>query len=145
MLRQFSTGFLKHGKVDSLTHTSISNFHTSLPSLLFKLHEFPMKIRVFQYYVCVVLACLRNIATNCLRTMLSIFSPNLINQSSCRILTIHTKTWRILHDDWSIRLGENRPDRALKHLAAVLRNTAVLLKLEYSCYETLKEVSVLKS
>ena len=27
---------------------------------------------------------------------------------------------RILHDDWSIRLGENRPDGVLKHLAAIL-------------------------
>ena len=27
---------------------------------------------------------------------------------------------RIMHDNWSIRLGENRPDRALKHLAAML-------------------------
>ena len=26
----------------------------------------------------------------------------------------------ILHDDWLIRLGENRPDKALKHLAAML-------------------------
>ena len=27
---------------------------------------------------------------------------------------------RILHDDWSIRLGENISEQALKHLAAVL-------------------------
>ena len=27
---------------------------------------------------------------------------------------------KILHDYWSIRLGENRPYRALKHLAAML-------------------------
>ena len=27
---------------------------------------------------------------------------------------------RMLHDDWSISLGENRPDRALKHLVAML-------------------------
>ena len=27
---------------------------------------------------------------------------------------------RILHGDWLIRLGEKRPDRALKHLAAML-------------------------
>ena len=26
----------------------------------------------------------------------------------------------MVHDDWSIRLGENRPDRDLKHLAAIL-------------------------
>ena len=30
---------------------------------------------------------------------------------------------RIMHGDWSIRLGENRPDRAIKHLAAMLMNT----------------------
>ena len=27
---------------------------------------------------------------------------------------------RILQDDWSIRLGENRPEGARKHLAAML-------------------------
>ena len=27
---------------------------------------------------------------------------------------------RALHDDWSIRLGENRSDQTVKHLAAVL-------------------------
>ena len=27
---------------------------------------------------------------------------------------------RILHDDWSVRLGENGPGRVLKHLAATL-------------------------
>ena len=27
---------------------------------------------------------------------------------------------RVLHDDWLIRLGENIPDRALKHLAAMI-------------------------
>ena len=27
---------------------------------------------------------------------------------------------RILHDDWSIRLGENTPDQTLKHLAGML-------------------------
>ena len=27
---------------------------------------------------------------------------------------------RIMHDDWPIRLGENRPDRVLKHLAGIL-------------------------
>ena len=46
-----------------------------------------------------------------------LFSPRLIYQSSCRILTSHIKTMPILHDDWLDKLGENRPDRALKHLA----------------------------
>ena len=60
------------------------------------------------------------VAAECLRTVSSLFSISLIDQSSCRILTTHTKARPILHDDWSIRLGENRPDRALKHLAAML-------------------------
>ena len=36
-----------------------------------------------------------------------------------RILTTHAKTRPILRGDWSIRLGENIPDRDLKHLAAM--------------------------
>ena len=35
-------------------------------------------------------------------------------------MTTHVKTTPILHADWSIRLGENRFDWALKHLAAML-------------------------
>ena len=66
-----------------------------------------------------------SIAAKCLRTMSSLFSPNLIDQSSCRILTIHAKVRPILHDDWSIRLGENRPDRTLKYLAAMLPKSSV--------------------
>ena len=61
-----------------------------------------------------------SIAAKRLRTLSSLFSLNLIHQSSCRIMTIHAKTRPILHADWSIRLGENGPDRALKHLAATL-------------------------
>ena len=49
-----------------------------------------------------------SIAAKCLRAPPSLFSPNLIEQSSYRILTTHTKTRPILHDDRSIRLGENR-------------------------------------
>ena len=67
-----------------------------------------------------IFRCLGSIVTICLRSISSLFSPNLIDQSSCRILTTHAKAWLILHDDWSIRLGENRPDMALKHLAAML-------------------------
>ena len=52
--------------------------------------------------------------------MSSLFPSNLIDQSSCRILTTHAKARPILHDDWSFRLGENGPDRALKHLPAML-------------------------
>ena len=33
---------------------------------------------------------------------------------------------RILHDDWSIRLGENRSDQPLKHLAAMQSSVMVL-------------------
>ena len=51
-----------------------------------------------------------------------VFSPNLIDQSSCKMGLVLVCVVRILHDDWSIRLGENRPARALKHLAAILFN-----------------------
>ena len=61
-----------------------------------------------------------SIAAEYLRTMLSLFSPNLIDQSSSRILTTHAKPRPILDDDWPNRLGENGPDRALKHLAGML-------------------------
>ena len=61
-----------------------------------------------------------SISTECLRTLSGLFSPNLIDQSSCRILITHAKTRSILHDDWPVRLGGNRHDRALKHLAAML-------------------------
>ena len=60
------------------------------------------------------------IAAKCLRTLSGLFSANLIYQSSCEILTAHAKTRPILNDDWSIRLGENRPDSVLKHLMAML-------------------------
>ena len=59
---------------------------------------------------------------------ISLFSPNLIDQSSSRILTTYVKYRPILHDDWLIKLGENRPDRVLKHLAAMLKQ---------ACFETL--------
>ena len=32
---------------------------------------------------------------------------------------------RILHDDWSIRLGENRSEQTLKHMAAMLKDTGI--------------------
>ena len=63
---------------------------------------------------------LASIAAKCMRTMSSLFSPSPIDQSSCRILTTHAKARPMLHDDWSIRLGENRPNSALIHLAAML-------------------------
>ena len=61
-----------------------------------------------------------SIAAECFRAPLGLFSPNLIDQSACRILTTHTKARPILHDDWSNRLGENSPNWARKHLEAML-------------------------
>ena len=58
-------------------------------------------------------------------------SPNIIDQSSCGILTTYAKTRPILHDDWSIRLGENRPDKTLKHLATMLLCTVIFLTCIY--------------
>ena len=55
---------------------------------------------------------LESIAAKCLRALSDLFSPNLINQSSCRISTSHAKARPILQDDWSIRLGENRLDQS---------------------------------
>ena len=49
-----------------------------------------------------------SIAAICLIALSGLFPPNLIDQSSCMILTTHAKTRPILHDDWSVRLGENR-------------------------------------
>ena len=49
-----------------------------------------------------------SIAANYLIALSGLFSPNLIDQSSCMILTTHARTRPILHDVWSIRLGENR-------------------------------------
>ena len=40
---------------------------------------------------------------------------------------------KILHDDWSIRSGENRPDRVLTHLAAMLPRMQVRGGLTKSC------------
>ena len=48
------------------------------------------------------------IAAKCLRALSGLFSPNLIDQSLCRILTTHVTTRPNLHDDWSVRLGEHR-------------------------------------
>ena len=49
-----------------------------------------------------------SIAAKCFESSFRSISPNLIDQSSYRILTTHTRTRPILHDDRSIRLGENR-------------------------------------
>ena len=37
---------------------------------------------------------------------------------------------RILHDDWSVRLGENRSDQPFKHLADMLCNALFDVYLE---------------
>ena len=50
-----------------------------------------------------------SIAIKCLRALSGIFSPYLIDQSSCRILITHAKTRPSLHRNCSFRLGENRP------------------------------------
>ena len=62
-----------------------------------------------------------SIAAKCLRALSGLFSPKLIDQSSCMILTIHAKTRPILHDDWSIRLGENRLYRSSKTFGSYAR------------------------
>ena len=61
-----------------------------------------------------------SIVAKCLRTLPGVFSLNLIDQSSCKMGLVVVCVVRILHDDWPIRLGENRFDRVLKHLAAML-------------------------
>ena len=40
-----------------------------------------------------------SIGAEYLRAMSVLFSPNLIDQSPCRILTTHAKTRPVLHDD----------------------------------------------
>ena len=75
-------------------------------------------------YRCLIListiAIYASIATKCLRALSDLFSPNLINQSSCNMDLVLAYVDRILLDDWSVRLGENRLDRVLKHLASML-------------------------
>ena len=61
-----------------------------------------------------------SIGAKCLRTLSGLFSPNLMDQSSCKMGLALACAVRILHGDWSIRLGESRPDKVLKHLAAML-------------------------
>ena len=65
-----------------------------------------------------------SIATKCFRPLLGLFFPNLLNQSSCRILTLHAKTRPILHHDWSIKLGDNR---LYQSLIKVLKHSATML------------------
>ena len=69
------------------------------------------------------------IAAKCLRILSGLFSANLIDQSSSRILTTHARTMLIVHGDWLIRWGENRPDMTLKHLTAMLSIVAFIVSL----------------
>ena len=80
-----------------------------------------------------------SIVAKCLRTLSGLFSPNLIVQSSCRILITHAKIRPILHDDWSIRLGENRLDKALKHLAATPMQYTVSMTFGWATLEIKQE------
>ena len=74
-----------------------------------------------------VIHCISSsIAAKCLRALSCLFPPNLTGQSSCRMDLVLACVVRILHDDWSIRLGENRPDRVLKHSADMLLSPANL-------------------
>ena len=76
-----------------------------------------MFIYAFQCYVSIVPV---STAANCLIALLGLFSPNLTDQSACKMGLALACVVVILHDDWSIRSGENRLDRVLKHLAAML-------------------------
>ena len=55
---------------------------------------------------------LHDIAVKCLRTLSGLFSPNLIDQSSCKMGLVLACVVRTLQDDWPIRLGENRPGQS---------------------------------
>ena len=45
----------------------------------------------------------------------------MMNESSSKMDLLLARVVRILNDDWSIKLGENGSDRALKHLATMFR------------------------
>ena len=57
--------------------------------------------------------------SNVLKALSGVFSPNLIDQSSCKMGLVLACMVRILHDDWSNRSGENRSNRALKYASYV--------------------------
>ena len=54
---------------------------------------------------------LLSIAAKCFSGLSGLFSPNLIDQSSCKMGLVLACVVRMLHNDWPISLGENRPDR----------------------------------
>ena len=74
-----------------------------------------------------------SIAAKCLRALSGLFSPNLIDQSACRMSLALACVVIILHDDWSISLGENRRNRGLKHLVAMLPCYSAFSNIEF-CY-----------
>ena len=51
---------------------------------------------------------------------------------------------RILHDDWLIRLGENRHDSVLKHLVAMLTNNDNNLDLYRAFVQLTQKLRILK-
>ena len=62
-----------------------------------------------------------------LRSLSGLFSSNLTDQSSRRMGLVLACVVGILHDDWSLRLEENRPGRVLKHLVAM----RLLVRLDF--------------
>ena len=66
-------------------------------------------VHYYHYHISVQM----NIAAKCLKALSGLFSPNLTDQLPRRSLTTQAKTRSILHNDWSSRLGENRPDQIL--------------------------------
>ena len=84
-----------------------------------------------------------SIATKCLRTLSGLCSPNLIDQSSCRILTTYAMTRAILHDDWLIMLGENRLDRALKYLVTMLVVSVSISRVRFKFFSTVPQITFL--
>ena len=78
--------------------------------------------------------CRCSIATKCLRALSGLFSPNLIHQSSCRILTTYAKTRSILYDDWSIMSSTgvwNREDLGPSDLYFIVCSSFI-----HSCYNS---------
>ena len=72
-----------------------------------------------------------SITAKCLRALSGLFSPNLISQPSCKMDLVLACVVRILQDDWSIRLGENRLDRVLKHFVTMLPNSTYRYDTKY--------------
>ena len=69
------------------------------------------------------LATLFSIDAEVLSTPSSLFSPNLIDQSACRILPHMRRLGPLCMMIDQSGMGENILDKALKHLAAILPNS----------------------